>query len=684
MGNIAFDRWSNLDKRNFVFPFMKHHYDIFDAAYTQKLNILKKCSRKMMRKESKYRPLYKTHVEEIYTIFEKTDFYKLLNEKDLLRKVGFIMLIQRDILVEKFVREEDVLRDFHERDEYFQHDKSEKRESQKKGLSPKKNQTNDDKNSVSSGNGQSDNSNSEDDDFDDSDGEGRRNRRNKKSKRNKKKNDFYEDDDDEFDVESEGSVVSVESSMNSTFYENQQIEDQMMGSSKPFLIRLFEEFGRKKFEKMHMPQLEAKMKQYLCWFASMVEMDSEILGMLFRTTRHLRFNSQFGNILMERLLDMKENVTDLFMNQTLINILIAYLFERLGEAIDAVNSDKLSKFFISILELYNFMKSNKIFMIFLKKRNKLDEFEKYKHKLDFFRILSIFNNKLLVYFSQKQLQVFYSILWKADNLGIIFFQNISELKQTNEVIMDLQEKEEAWAQLSVSKNLMDIFVGENDGTGMNLKKLVNEYLGQGQIKNKSDDAVKKNLNKMRTQLRTSSQHYSSIAERFIVLAVLTKMDKDPNFQEMLFHFFKGFVGTILEDKLFLTYQGNFSQDTRKKIDEEELEGESQIVNLFGVFLKLSKNMLRMINFVIDEVKKNKRQYRKMLSYLHSLKNHKFITVMIDKLTQTEIATLLENEDSNPLITYIKNDRIKESEIDIVQSFDEDIANGRNYKVLLKQ
>lgn len=629
----------------------------------------------MVKKKTENEEKFKTHVNEIQKLFNSTNFYKLLNEKELLKRLGFIMLIQRDILVKYFTREEDVQRDFHQQDEYFDANSFEKSASKKKNSSAKKTSN---KKKLDTSEVIVDTDSEKMPSDDESIGSSRRGRR-----RGRNKNfdvsdlsDYNEEDEDRDDED----LDDDESDDDSILMEQQQIEEQTFGTIKPFLIFFFETYARSKFKRLNGIKLEEGIKRHLCYFASMVEMHSDILGVLFRTTRHIRFKSEFGERVIFELEDSHLSPEELFMNQQLINILVHKLFENLGEAIKAISLNKMQKFFTLIMDLYKLMKPNKIFRSYMKMQNSWDKFKNFKEKLNLLITLSSFINKNYKFFSKKQLQVLYSMVWEADDLGIIFFQNVAQLRTSNEVMIKIDEKEKEWDELKVSKNLLDLFMDEEGGGGggANLKNLVEDYMSQGQVKNKSDEAIENELRKQRKQIRKSSRQYSSIAERFILLAVLTQTDQDPNFQEMLQFFFCGFVNTILEKKLFLTHQSNFSREERDEISEDDIKGESQIINLFRMFLGLSRNMLRMINYIIEEVKENKSQYRQMLGYLHSLKNHKFITVMIDKLTKTEIERLKEDEGVNPVLKYIQKDQIKKSEVTIIKDFDQLLVEGKKY------
>jgi hypothetical protein len=178
------------------------------------------------------------------------------------------------------------------------------------------------------------------------------------------------------------------------------------------------------------------------------------------------------------------------------------------------------------------------------------------------------------------------------------------------------------------------------------------------------------------RLRQNSQEFESLAERMVLLGILSNMKDDPIFQELLLFFFCKFVNVILDGKLYLTHQGNFSVESKYNIEDDENAKMTPIINILGVLIKLSRNLLEMINYIITKVKNNKDKYRKMLSYLHELKNHNFITIFIDKLTQNHIKKLTKEQNTNPILKYIAQDRIKKSELKILKTTNQELAEGK--------
>ena len=645
-----------MDKRNFLFPFMQHYFQIFDQKFTDKLKKLKKIRKEMVTNKNENKDLFIEHCAGSLDLFKATDFYTLVNKRELFNKKGFIMIIFRDIMVKYYTREEEALLDFQERDEYFAKDRKGEGSLKKKDktIEPKKNPK---KIKPSRRNDMND-LNSDDEEM---------NSR-KRGQTNKGFDEMMDEEDSSANEESKDEDSHSESER-SFIEENDQIGNQQRAVFKPFMISFFEEYCEKMYDRFSKDSskadLENKMSELLCYFTCMNEMDQEIMFMLFKATKHIKFKSNFGEILIKDVTDEKLPLKEMLLNHQLINNVILSLFSNFREAIKEVASSKISKLFLSITDLYNKISSNKNFKLFLKEKLKKKPFESYSEKLEYFKIIGNFYNKRINYFGGEQIKLLFGMLWKADDVGVVLFQNIPELKTTNTEMKEINDKNKGWNTFKVSGNFLDLFLNVNEGHA-DLRTIIENN------NSKEDNNSKKNK---LSKLKKNSEEFSSIAERLILLGVLTKMNEEPIFQELLHFFFCKFVNVIVMDKLNLTHQGNFSINSCPKRDDNVDSDESHIINTFAVLIGLSRNMLRMINYIITEVKEHKNHYRKILSYLHALKNNNFITILIDKLIQNYIEQLKNETKFEQLLEYIEKDKIKKSEITIINNHDNSLGQG---------
>jgi hypothetical protein len=408
----------------------------------------------------------------------------------------------------------------------------------------------------------------------------------------------------------------------------------------------------------------------------MNELHQSLISLIFKATRFIKFEDKIGKILVKESQKLKVPFDDLLLNQQLINLIILNIFSNLGEAINALNLQYLMNFLNSIFRLYQTSNDNKNFRTFLKKNKKTELFDSYERKLNFLIIFGKFYKKLEKYFSGEQVKLLFMLLWNCDDLGVIFYQNLEELKMENKSKLKFLNSSEEVKKYKVSKNLIDLIIDvKRKSNRIDMLKLFNESK-QGSDHDQKDNKIQSSLSDELTKLKRNSQSFESIAERLILLTILTQNVEDPNFQEFLHLLYKLFIKTILKDKLVLTSDGNFSSNKKRNVENNDNSNRSHTISIFGILIGLSRNLLRMINFIIVEVKKNKTQYRKILSYLHALSHHNLITILIDKLTQNKIDELAKDKGSNTLLYYIRNDQIKKSELEIIKTYDESLSKGK--------
>lgn len=651
---MRFERWANLDKRTFLFPFLRQFLDFYSQKFADKVRKLRRHRKKMLKNREENLELFHEHSKGLMDLFSQSRLFKAASEKELFRKKGFIMLMLRDLMAEAFIREEDALYDFHEEDEYFDVKKpSRKCSAKEKPVSPGK-----------TGGGESEEEprrrDQEEDESSDDDGADQRGRN------------FYQNFSGE-----DFSDTSAKSSRKSSSRSEPDFEEHLGGDDagrpKPFLLRFFEEFARKHFEKVqsaaNASDLERRMSEFLCYFFVMLKLDQEPLALLFSATRHVRYRSEFGEILLANAIELNMDTRRLVLDYELLHALIFYFFSNLGEAIKAVVLEDLLYFVNSAGRLYSKMNSNKSFREFLKRdKRRLAEFRGYQTKLELFEILSAFLQKQMLFFGQEQVRLLFAILWKSPDIGQVLFQNITELKTSNEEFKRIDRSSQGWDRFWVGKAQLDLFLETSTGDA-DLSKVFS-------ASQKRPETDRGGSNVKLKSLREQSREFECIAERLILLAVLTQKQDDPTFQQLLQVFFCRYVNAILKEKLVLTHQGNFSAKSEMAIEDDDDTKVSHTVTLFGVLIEMSRNLLEMANYIICEVKDNKAQYRRVLSFLHALRNQNFITILIDKLTFKQIDELEENRASNPVLKAFKADRIKRTEVEIVRAIDEDLAKGR--------
>lgn len=638
-----------------MFPFLRHHLAFYSQSFSDKVKTLKKHRKRMLKKRAENLDLFKEHVAGLVNMFEQTGFYRLLSKRELFRKKGFMMLILRDILTEKYIREEDRLFDFHEEDEYFERKKPPKPKAPSQASE------------KAASKDRSEPSGSERDS--DSDDEGRSSRRN-----------YYldYDDDDDDDERRDNDERDARSESDTSVFEQNLGGDE--GSKvKPFLIRFFEEYARRHFDKMqskgNLSDLEQRMSEFLCYFFVMNQMDEDILSLLFRATRHVRFRSDFGEILLTDALDKILDTRELLLDHHLINELTCSFFSNLGEALKAINLSEFPKFLASTTDLYDKVTSDRSFRAFLKNnKEKKSHFKRYEAKLELFRLMGAYLTKQARFFGQEQVRFIFAVLWNCDDEGVVFFQNIKELKETNPEFQTLAQATDPWEPFHVNRDQLDLFLESSAGDD-DLSKVVTLSENRVAQTNSSKTASEEKLRAKLRRLRENSQGFESIAERFILLAILTESKDEPTFQELLHMFFCRFMDVILKEKLYLTYQGNFTTNAQREYEEEDEGKVSHTVTLFGVLINLSRNLLEMVNFIIREVKGDKDKYRRVLSFLYMLKNHNFITILIDKLTLDNIKKLQGKANSDPVLKAFQEDRIKQSELDIIRTCDASLAKS---------